>query len=271
MEQLLPYYESELAYLRRNLRDFAERYPKIAGRLLISGEVCEDPHTERMIESFALLNARIAKRLDDDYPEFTEALFEVLYPHYLRPFPSCSIARMDVAAAARQQTAASMIARGTQLTSRPVRGGVLRLGASRLLDAVLQGGRLQHGVEVDRFFRQAGHQKGGDREAEAVNGFLAQLQRRLHVAQAWFVAGDGLFDAAADGGAVGRAGQGTIGEVAQAIAHHRAAAFGEGLQRFLVEDGAGVEQRFKVARDYVLQILGSQSRFPLRHAQQAVE
>ncbi|MBQ5949718.1 type VI secretion system baseplate subunit TssF [Massilia sp. ST3] len=122
MEQLLPYYESELGYLRRNLRDFAERYPKIAGRLLISGEVCEDPHTERMIESFALLNARIAKRLDDDYPEFTEALFEVLYPHYLRPFPSCSIARLDVAAAARQQTASSTIARGTQLTSRPVRG-----------------------------------------------------------------------------------------------------------------------------------------------------
>jgi len=122
VEQLLPYYERELGYLRRNLRDFAERYPKIAGRLLISGEVCEDPHIERMIESFALLNARIAKRLDDDYPEFTEALFEVLYPHYLRPFPSCSIARMDVAAAAAQQTGASIVPRGTQLNTRPVRG-----------------------------------------------------------------------------------------------------------------------------------------------------
>ncbi|WP_020654356.1 type VI secretion system baseplate subunit TssF [Massilia niastensis] len=122
MEQLLPYYESELAYLRRNLRDFAERYPKIAGRLLISGEACEDPHTERMIESFAFLNARIARRLDDDYPEFTEALFEVLYPHYLRPFPSCSIARMDFSGATRQQTGASVIARGTQLATRPVRG-----------------------------------------------------------------------------------------------------------------------------------------------------
>ena len=110
MEQLLPYYESELGYLRRNLREFAERYPRIAGRLLISGEVCEDPHTERMIESFALLNARIARRLDDDYPEFTEALFEVLYPHYLRPFPSCSIARMDVSGAAKQG-GASTIAR----------------------------------------------------------------------------------------------------------------------------------------------------------------
>lgn len=122
MEQLLPYYESELGYLRRNLREFAERYPKIAGRLLISGEVCEDPHTERMIESFALLNARIAKRLDDDYPEFTEALFDVLYPHYLRPFPSCSIARLDVTGAAKQQTTAGSIPRGTQLTTRPVRG-----------------------------------------------------------------------------------------------------------------------------------------------------
>jgi type VI secretion system protein ImpG len=122
MEQLLPYYESELAYLRRNLREFAERYPRIAGRLLISGEVCEDPHTERMIESFAFLNARIAKRLDDDYPEFTEALFEVLYPHYLRPFPSCSIAHLDFAAAARQQTGVNIIPRGTKLTTRPVRG-----------------------------------------------------------------------------------------------------------------------------------------------------
>ncbi|WP_409268983.1 type VI secretion system baseplate subunit TssF [Massilia sp. BHUDP2] len=121
MDQMLPYYESELGYLRRDLREFAERYPRIAGRLLISGEVCEDPHTERMIESFALLNARIAKRLDDDYPEFTEALFEVLYPHYLRPFPSCSIARMDFGGAAKQ-AGSSTIARGTQLNTRPVRG-----------------------------------------------------------------------------------------------------------------------------------------------------
>ena len=121
MEEMLPYYESELGYLRRDLREFAERYPRIAGRLLISGEVCEDPHTERMIESFALLNARIAKRLDDDYPEFTEALFEVLYPHYLRPFPSCSIARMDFGGAAKQP-GASIIARGTQLNTRAVRG-----------------------------------------------------------------------------------------------------------------------------------------------------
>lgn len=122
MDQLLPYYESELAYLRHNLREFAERYPRIAGRLSMSGEVCEDPHTERMIQSFAFLNARIARRLDDDYPEFTEALFDVLYPHYLRPFPSCSIAQIDGASAADQQTGVTTIERGAAFSTRPVRG-----------------------------------------------------------------------------------------------------------------------------------------------------
>jgi type VI secretion system protein ImpG len=122
VEELLPYYERELGFLRRYSREFSERYPKIAGRLLIAGEVCEDPHIERMIESFALLNARVSKRLDDDYPEFTEALFEVLYPHYLRPFPSCSIARFDHGVGAAQLTTASEIPRGTELNSRPVQG-----------------------------------------------------------------------------------------------------------------------------------------------------
>ena len=93
MEQLLPYYERELMYLRTYSREFAERYPKIAARLAMSDGVSEDPHVERLMQSFAFLGARINKKLDDDYPEFTEALLEVLYPHYLRPFPSCSIAQ----------------------------------------------------------------------------------------------------------------------------------------------------------------------------------
>ena len=94
METLLPYFERELVLLRRHSREFAERYPRIAGKLHMSGEACEDPHVEHLIESVALLAARISKRLDDDYPQFTHALFETLFPHYLRPFPSCAIVRL---------------------------------------------------------------------------------------------------------------------------------------------------------------------------------
>jgi type VI secretion system protein ImpG len=124
VEDLLPYYERELGFLRTYSREFAARYPKIAGRLLMAGGVCEDPHIERMIEAFALLNARVAKRLDDDYPKFTEALFDVLYPHYLRPFPSCSIARCNDAGAAGQGSGATLLPRHSAMTSRQVRGGV---------------------------------------------------------------------------------------------------------------------------------------------------
>ena len=126
MEDLLPYYERELAFLRRYSREFAERYPKIAGRLLLVGDVSEDPHVERLIESFALMGARISKKIEDDYPEFTEALLEVLYPHYLRPFPSCSIARFDLGKAGAQLSAPVPVPRGTELLSRPVRGGPCR-------------------------------------------------------------------------------------------------------------------------------------------------
>ncbi|MFT3721572.1 type VI secretion system baseplate subunit TssF [Pseudorhodoferax sp.] len=122
MDELLPHYERELAFLRRHAGDFALRYPKIAGRLMLSGDVGEDPHVERLIESFALLAARVHKRLDDDFPLFTETFLDVLYPHYLRPFPSCSIARFDLGGSAAQLSQGAQVPRGTVLGSRPVRG-----------------------------------------------------------------------------------------------------------------------------------------------------
>ena len=129
MEQLLPYYERELGLFRQYTREFSSRFPRAAGRLLIAGDSCEDPHVERLIQSFALLTARIAKRLDDDYPQFTESLLETLYPHYLRPFPSCSIARVypDAAQAGGQVTS---IPRGTVLRSQPVQGVACKFTSS---------------------------------------------------------------------------------------------------------------------------------------------
>jgi type VI secretion system protein ImpG len=122
MQGLLPSYERELAFLRSHAGEFAQRYPKIASQLLLNGEVGEDPHVERLIQSFALLSARIHKRLDDDFPLFTESLLDVLYPHYLRPFPSCSIACFDASANASQLTKPVKLERGTSLNTRPVRG-----------------------------------------------------------------------------------------------------------------------------------------------------
>jgi len=124
MEDLLPFYERELAFMRQHSRQFAERYPKLAAQLLLSGEGCDDPHVERMIQSFALLTARVSKKLEDSYPQFTEALLNVLYPHYLRPFPSCSIACFEHGAS--ELTSVGSVPRGTELHSRPIKGAVCK-------------------------------------------------------------------------------------------------------------------------------------------------
>ncbi|MBT2744827.1 MULTISPECIES: type VI secretion system baseplate subunit TssF [unclassified Lysobacter] len=125
LDELLPYYENELTYLRRLSKEFAGRYPKIAARLMLEGDVCEDPHVERMIESFAFLTARIHKKLDDEFPQITEALLSVLYPHFLRPVPSMSIAQLRPSAGA-ELTAMQHVPRGTALLSRPVNGVPVR-------------------------------------------------------------------------------------------------------------------------------------------------
>lgn len=121
-ESLLSYYERELTFIRELGAEFAKKYPKIAGRLLLEPDKCEDPHTERLIEGFSFLAARIHKKIDDDFPEITQSLLNVICPHYLRPIPSMSIVQFDPV---KQNIPASgyAIDRGCALYSKPI-GGV---------------------------------------------------------------------------------------------------------------------------------------------------
>ena len=93
-DELLHYYERELSFIRKSAAEFAERYPEVAGRLLLEQNHSDDPHVERLIESFAMLAARIQMRLNDDFADVSEALLSVLYPHYLAPIPSMTIVQL---------------------------------------------------------------------------------------------------------------------------------------------------------------------------------
>ena len=90
-EDLLNYYERELTYIRQMGAEWAKKYPKLAGRLLMEPDRCEDPHVERLLEGFALLAARVHLKINDDFPEISSALLEVLFPHYIRPVPSMTV------------------------------------------------------------------------------------------------------------------------------------------------------------------------------------
>ncbi len=121
-DDLLAYYERELTFLRQMGAEFADRYPKVASRLLIEPDRCADPHVERMIEAFAFLSARVHLKIDDDFPEITEALLGVLYPHYLRPIPSMSVVEIHLDPEQGKLSTGLKIPRDAMLYSRPVDG-----------------------------------------------------------------------------------------------------------------------------------------------------
>lgn len=145
-DELLGYYERELIFLRRMGAEFARKYPKIAARLLLDEEKIEDPHVERMVESFAFLTGRIGLKLDDELPEITESFINVLYPHYLAPIPSMAIAQFSAGQPNEKITTVQRLERGARLNSRPVDGTPCRFRTSfdvelapiELIDAALE-------------------------------------------------------------------------------------------------------------------------------------
>jgi type VI secretion system protein ImpG len=132
-DELLGSYDKELSYLRRAGVEFARAHPKIASRLRLGPDQIEDPHVSRLIESVAFLNARIRRKLDDDFPELTDALLGVLAPHFLAPIPSMSVVQFECAA---DLSGPARVERGTGLVSDASYGEPCRFRTAYDVDAL---------------------------------------------------------------------------------------------------------------------------------------
>lgn len=91
--RLLRHYNLELQHLRETGAEFAEQFPKIAARLGMHGLEVDDPYVERLLEGVGFLAARVQLKLEAEFPRFTQALLDIIYPHYLAPTPSMLIAQ----------------------------------------------------------------------------------------------------------------------------------------------------------------------------------
>ena len=158
-DDLLYYYERELAWLRNAGAEFAESHPKIASNLRMGSDIIEDPHVSRLIESVAFLNARIQSRLDNDFPELTNSLLENLQPHYLAPLPSMTIVDVEAADGLDQ---AQLIPNQTLLETERVDGIACRF--STIYPVLLTPYKLHQAKLVSRPFTAPGseHIRGAD-------------------------------------------------------------------------------------------------------------
>ncbi|MDX6040154.1 type VI secretion system baseplate subunit TssF [Scandinavium lactucae] len=109
------YFRDELDYLRQLGRDAAIERPHLAAFLSEQGS---DPDVERLLEGFAFLTGNLREKIDDQFPELTHGLLNMLWPNYLRPVPSMTIIEYTLDDSAVTQ--ATLIERGTQVLSVPI-------------------------------------------------------------------------------------------------------------------------------------------------------
>lgn len=126
--RFLEFYNGELTALRQRAGRFAAAYPKIAGRLRLAPDTADDPHVERLIQSFAYTAARVRQKLDDSLPELTDSLLETLYPHYLAPIPSMTVVGFTPDAGL---DATTQVPRGTEITSELIEGDRVRFATTQ--------------------------------------------------------------------------------------------------------------------------------------------
>ena len=115
--RLLEYYNIELQHLREMGAEFAHQFPKIAARLGMNGLEVADPYVERLIEGVAFLASRVQLKLNAEFPRFTQALLDIVYPHYLAPTPAMLVAQLQPDPNDPNLVGSKTVPRGTSMTA----------------------------------------------------------------------------------------------------------------------------------------------------------
>ncbi|UXM95236.1 type VI secretion system baseplate subunit TssF [Bartonella sp. HY329] len=110
-------FQDELSYLKDSGRDFARLNPKLARYL---ADTSTDPDVERLLEGFAFLTSRVREKIDDEMSEFTISVIKLLWPNFLRPFPSTTM--MKFTPADRVITERHILPKGSSILSNQIRG-----------------------------------------------------------------------------------------------------------------------------------------------------
>lgn len=113
------YYEQELNHLRQLAAEFSKAHPALAPMLAGPSSASSDPDVERLLEGVAFLTGLVRARIDDEFPEFIQTLGNLIFPHYLRPIPTCT---MMVFRAKGRLNEPAVVAPGVQIASVPVDG-----------------------------------------------------------------------------------------------------------------------------------------------------
>lgn len=110
------FFRLELNYLRELGKEISKEKPNLANFL---SEKSADPDVERLLEGFAFLSGSLRAKIEDQFPEFTHSLMNMLWPNYLRPTPSMTIIEFYPNTKVTQSE--DIVEKGTELLSIPIK------------------------------------------------------------------------------------------------------------------------------------------------------
>ncbi|BFM48468.1 type VI secretion system baseplate subunit TssF [Marinomonas sp. THO17] len=119
------YFREELEFLREQGKAFTEIHPQLS-RFLNGRNI--DPDVERLLEGFAFLTGKLREKIEDELPELTHSMINMLWPNYLRPVPSLSIVKF---APNESVSVKHIIKAGVSLNSRKVHGTICQFQTCR--------------------------------------------------------------------------------------------------------------------------------------------
>ena len=77
------YFRDELSFLKEQGSHYSDLRPHLSS--FLNGKHT-DPDVERLLEGFAFLTSRLRAKIDDDFPELTHSMINLLWPNFIRPF-----------------------------------------------------------------------------------------------------------------------------------------------------------------------------------------
>lgn len=134
LDSMITYYQKEMQYLLERGRQFTRQYPKVAQRLDFHSSGSDDPHVQRLLESFAFLTARLQFEIDDRFSLFTTSLLGALYPQFVNPIPSSTIVELTPSPEMSKQLAGTRIPAKTGLMATAEEGQICRFQTTMDMD-----------------------------------------------------------------------------------------------------------------------------------------
>ena len=120
------YFQDELYRLRQQGGELASAYPGLCRHLSHAGA---DPDVERLLEGAAFLTATLRARIDDQFPELSQGLLQLVAPQLLRIIPSLTLLQFQPIAHACHHPV--WLDAGCEIDSEPIAGRSCRFRTCR--------------------------------------------------------------------------------------------------------------------------------------------